>query len=165
MLAHALDHDLRLLPFVTIGLFCGIRPDGELQKLAWSDIDLAEKVVTIRPEVSKTNRRRFVDLSDNAILWLESYRSKGGQTAGRIVTYTESELRGHRRKNWEAAGVTEWIQQGMRHTYCSNWLAKHKDVNKLVLQSGHDSPDTMWRHYHRGTTAEEAERFWSIVPG
>jgi hypothetical protein len=52
----------------------------------------------------------------------------------------------------------------MRHTYCSNWLAKHKDINKLVLQSGHDSVDTMWRHYHRGTTEADAKKFWVIRP-
>jgi len=40
----------------------------------------------------------------------------------------------------------------------------HKDINKLVLQSGHTSVDTMWRHYHRGTTEAEAKKFWAIMP-
>jgi hypothetical protein len=44
------------------------------------------------------------------------------------------------------------------------WLAKHKDINKLVLQSGHDSVDVMWRHYHRGTTEKHAKKFWTIRP-
>jgi integrase len=61
-------------------------------------------------------------------------------------------------------GIKNWPQQGMRHTYCSNWLARHKDINNLVLQSGHDSVDTMWRHYHRGTTEAEAKKFWAIRP-
>jgi hypothetical protein len=52
----------------------------------------------------------------------------------------------------------------MRHTFCSCWLAIHKDVNRLVLLSGHDSVDTMWRHYHRGVAEAEAKAFWSIVP-
>jgi integrase len=52
----------------------------------------------------------------------------------------------------------------MRHSYCSYWLAMHKDINKLVLQSGHTSVDTMWRHYHRGTTEAEAKKFWAIMP-
>ena len=52
----------------------------------------------------------------------------------------------------------------MRHTFCSNWLAFHKDVNELVLQSGHDSVDTMWRNYHKGVTEKEAKRFWAILP-
>jgi hypothetical protein len=37
-------------------------------------------------------------------------------------------------------------------------------VNKLVLLSGHDSTDTMWRHYHRGTIEIEAKKFWAIRP-
>jgi hypothetical protein len=74
-------------------------------------------------------------------------------------------LREHRKANWTAAGIiTKWIQQGMRHTFCSNWPAFHKDVNELVLQSGHDSVDTMWRNYHKGVTEAEAQKFWSIRP-
>jgi integrase len=147
-----------------LGCFCGIRPDGELQKLEWSDIDLSDKVVTIRPEVSKTNRRRFVDLSDNAIAWLEAYRIRGGQSAGKIVPYTDGELRARRRANRKAAGIDRWIQQAMRHSFCSNWLAQHGDVNKLVLMSGHDSPDVMWRNYHKGTSKAEAAKYWKIRP-
>jgi integrase len=164
MLQHAASNDLALLPFLVLGLFSGIRPDGELQKLEWSDIDLNDKVVTIRPEVSKTKRRRFVDLSNNAKSWLQLFIKRAGIQQGPVVTYNYSELRTHRTANWTAAGVTAWPQQGMRHTYCSNWLAKHKDINKLVLQSGHDSVDTMWRHYHRGTAEAEAKKFWAIRP-
>jgi len=56
------------------------------------------------------------------------------------------------------------VHQGMRHTFCSNWLALHKDINKLVLLSGHDSVDTMWRCYHRGVTETDAQKFWAITP-
>ena len=164
MLEHALTQDLELLPFLVCGLFCGIRPDGELQRLEWSDIDLSGKSITIRPEISKTNRRRFVDLSDNAAAWLRAYEDRGGAFEGRVVSLTPSALRLHRIANWKAAGIAEWIQQGMRHTYCSNWLAKHEDVNKLVLQSGHDSVDTMWRNYHKGVKKADAEKFWVIRP-
>jgi integrase len=164
MLEHAMSEDLQLLPFLILGLFCGIRPDGELQKIEWSDIDLDGKSITIRPEISKTNRRRFVDLSDNAAAWLRAYGGRGGAFEGRVVPLTPSALRLHRIANWKAAGITEWIQQGMRHTYCSNWLAMHEDVNKLVLQSGHDSVDTMWRNYHKGVKKTDAEKFWATRP-
>jgi integrase len=123
MLEHALAEDLQLLPFLVLGCFAGIRPDGELQKLEWSDIDLTDKVVTIRPEVSKTNRRRFVDLSENAKAWLQTFINRAGAPSGRVVTYSESELRARRTANRKAAGIDRWIQQAMRHSYCSNWLA------------------------------------------
>jgi integrase len=165
MLEHALATDLQLLPYVVLGCFAGIRPDGELQKVEWRDIDLTGKVVTIRPEVSKTNRRRFIDLGDNAKSWLEAYQFNGGQTGGLIIgEMTEDEIKKHRRINWKAAGIERWPRSGMRHTFCSNWLAKFKDVNKLTLMSGHDNPDTLWRHYFKGTTEVDAEQFWAIRP-
>ena len=83
---------------------------------------------------------------------------------GRIIRYNDSELRTHRSANWKAAGVIDWPQQGMRHTFCSNWLAVHKDINRLVLMSGHDSVDTMWRNYHAGIPEAEAKKFWAINP-
>jgi integrase len=164
MLEHALSEDLPLLPFLVLGFFCGIRPDGELQKLGWSDIHLADKTVVIRSEISKTKRRRFPPLSDNAVAWLNAYQLAGGPISGKLVHYAESELRRHRTINWVAAGLERWIHQGMRHTFCSNWLALHKDVNQLVLISGHDSVDTMWRHYFKGTTEADAKAFWEIRP-
>jgi integrase len=164
MLEQALAEDLALLPFLVLGFFCGIRPDGELQKLDWSDIHLTDRTVIIRSAVSKTRRRRFPELSQNAVAWLEAYQQCGGQLVGKVVSFTDSELRTRRKANQIAAGIERWVHQGMRHTFCSNWLALHKDVNKLVLMSGHDSVDTMWRHYFKGTTEADAAAFWAILP-
>jgi integrase len=163
MLADALLNDLQLVPFLALGFFTGIRPE-EIRLMNWGDIDIATKGVTIRPEVSKTRKRRFPELSDNAIAWLKAYGLAGGKTEGPIIALQEDALFAHRQKNRLAAGVVHWPNSGMRHSFCSYWLAKNLDVNKLVLLSGHDSPDTMWKNYHRGVTASDAEKFWSIVP-
>jgi integrase len=167
MLGAALEHDAQLLPFLVLGFFCGIRPEGELGKLEWRDLkfDGEKPQVVIRPEVSKTKRRRFIDLSQNALAWIEAYRHRSGRKLeGKIVPFGISTLHERRRLNREAAGVKRSIQQGMRHTFCSNWLALHEDVNRLVLQSGHDSVDTMWRAYHKGVPEAEAREFWNIRP-
>jgi integrase len=113
--------------------------------------------------VSKTKRRRFVDLSETALAWIGAYRRAGGKTQGPLVPFTPAVLRTKRREAMKATGI-RWIKQGMRHTFCSAWLAVHHDVNRLVLMSGHDDPDTMWRHYHRGMREKEAARFWAILP-
>jgi len=164
LLTAALEHEIELLPFLVLGFFCGIRPDGELQKLQWEHVHLKEKQIVIPPSVAKTKRRRFVDVSNNALLWLRAYGSRGGSFVGKIVPYEKSLLTKKRRALQETTGVKRWIQQGMRHSYCSYWLAAHHDVNKLVLQSGHTDANTMWEHYHRGTTEKEAKKFWSIRP-
>jgi integrase len=135
-------------------------------KLLWSDLkfDGAKPRVVIRPEVSKINRRRFVDISDNAVSWIEAYRQGGGVTEGNIVPFSPNVLRKKRRNNRVRAKISRWIQQGLRHSYCSAWLAQHRDVNELVLQSGHTNPNTMLQRYHRGLTEDEGKAFWSIRP-
>jgi integrase len=165
MLSHALSDDLALLPFLTLAFFTGVRPEGELTRINWSDIHFEGDTpqVIIRSEVSKTKRRRFVDLAPNAVAWLHTYRDHGGAIRGRIVPFGPNILRKKRRANREAAKV-KVIQQGARHTYCSMWLAKYEDANKLVLQSGHTDAQTMWDHYHRGVTRDEADKFWAIHP-
>ena len=68
LLCDALTNDLELVPFLVLSFYCGIRPDGELQKLIWSDLNLSasEYHVTIRPSVAKKRRKRWIDLSENS---------------------------------------------------------------------------------------------------
>src|SRR6516165_11891624 len=93
MLNRAIENDLQLVPFLVLGFFAGIRPDGELQKLEWTDVLFEEKTILIRPEVSKTNRRRFPKLSANAESWLDWYKVHGGVMEGKIVPFTPNVLR------------------------------------------------------------------------
>ena len=166
LLGDALANDVGLLPFLVLSFYAGVRPDGELQKLIWSDIDLRaeEHHVAIRPTVAKKRRKRWIDLSDNAIAWLGEYRARGGKTDGFIVPFSASTLRRKRRRNARAVGLDTWPQQGARHTYCSAWLRQHGDINKLVLQAGHESPTVLWNHYYQAMSPEDAAAFWNIFP-
>jgi integrase len=164
MLNHAFENDLGLLPFLILGFFAGIRPDGEFQKLEWLNVKFPEATIVIRPEVSKTNRRRFVDLSPNATEWIEAFRRQGGKLEGRISPFYTASVPGTPARELENSR-----HQGMAQTrHASHVLLElaggSKDVNKLVLQSGHNSIDTMWRHYHKGAPEVEAKKFWAIMP-
>ena len=83
---------------------------------------------------------------------------------GPVAPWTPQIRRTKHRTSYKAIDIKKWIQQGARHSYCSYWLAKHKDANKLVLQSGHTDADTMWVRYHQGVTETEAAKFWDIKP-
>jgi integrase len=165
MLNYALANDLEFLPFLTLATFCGIRPEGEMSRIAWSDIrtDAGRRIVLVPAIAAKTKKKRPVDLSDNAQAWLDAYRVHGGKCDSLIVPFSETTLIRKRRAMCAQLGL-RWIQQGLRHTFCSYWLAMHHDVNRLVLQSGHDNPATMWQHYFQGILDSDAKRFWSITP-
>lgn len=164
LLNHALNNDLEFLPYRVFTFFCGIRPEGELERLEWSDVRMAEKTVVLRAEITKTKRKRFVSLSDNAIEWLTEYQARGGNMMGLVAPWSPQVRRSKHRTSYRAVGIEKWIQQGARHTYCSHWLAVHKDANALVLQSGHTDAQTMWERYHQGVPESEALRFWAIRP-
>jgi integrase len=166
LLLDAIANDLELIPFLVFAFFCGVRPDGELKKLLWADVDLAirEHHVTIRAAIAKKGRKRWIDLSENALAWLNEYRNRGGKMEGRIAPFSISTLRRKRRRNALAAGLKVWPQQGARHTYCSAWLRQHGDINKLVLQAGHESPTVLWNHYYQTMTPRDAAAFWAIYP-
>lgn len=166
MLVDARINEPSLVPFLVFGFFCGIRPMGELTRLKWSDVHFDEKTVTIRKEISKTGRRRFIDLSENTLAWLSLSNTPPPNAQRKVVPFSWDELREKRESLWRrVAPRRQWIHQGMRHTFCSCWLAKHHDVNRLLLQTGHTSPQMLWDNYHLATKQAEAEKFWSITPG
>ena len=166
LLLDAIDNDLSLVPFLVLAFYAGIRPSGELQKILWSDIDLNAKKhhVTIRAAIAKKRRKRWIDLSENAIAWLLEYRARGGSMDGRITPLSASTLRRKRRRNALSAGLAEWPQQVARHTYCSCWLAQHGDIDELVLQAGHESSSIMFGRYYQAITPQAAASFWNIFP-
>src|SRR5262249_4468658 len=64
----ATDNDIELLPYHALGLFAGIRP-FELQRLDWQHVDLTERHIEIVSAVSKTGRRRIIDMESNLAAW------------------------------------------------------------------------------------------------
>jgi integrase len=166
LLFDALSNELSIIPYLVFSFFCGIRPQNEIQKVLWSDIDLTAKEhhVTIRPTVAKKRRKRWIDLSANALAWVDEYRARDGKIDGRIIPFSWSTLRRKRDRLACRVGLDAWPQDGTRHTWASAWLRQHGDINKLVLQAGHDSPTTMWNHYYQAMTPQDATAFWAIYP-
>ena len=61
------DFDPSMLPYLSLGIFAGIRPE-EIDRLSWEDI--TENSINIRGKNSKTRQRRIVRISANLRGWL-----------------------------------------------------------------------------------------------
>jgi integrase len=162
MLRTALSNDRPLLPYLAVCAFCGLRPEREAYHLDWSDVHLDDDKpeIVVSPELSKTRRRRFVEISANCAAWIRASRV---ERVGRVMPYPESTFNKRRRENRKQAGVP-LIADGLRHAFCSAHLAYHGDLNRLLLMSGHTNPQILWRHYYRHFSKDEAQRYWSITP-
>lgn len=143
----------RLVPYLALAFFAGLRPTSEIGEMTWDNIDLEGRVIRVIPSVAKTRRQRFVDISDNLAAWLESYRNEGKIHSSRNEFDRVRKL----------AGVA-WDNDIARHTFGSCYLAKHQDIQKTCLQMGHTSPDMLFTHYRGLCKKEDAEAFWKIMP-
>ena len=168
MLRTAQAHTPGLLPFLCTSLFCGVRPE-ELNRIEWRDFNLPDKKLIIRPEVSKTNQPRTVDLSDNMIEWLNTFdRGEGssrvmqGWTRG-ILTPTRNRLWRFMREQ-QPTLAKHAPHNCLRHDYVSFYLAQNNnDINTLVIQSGHSSA-VMFRHYLSIVSKADAVKYWALRP-
>jgi integrase len=165
MLECALRDDPGLVPFLVVCGFAGIRPDGEAVKIEWSDYNWAEGRLEVRPEITKTNQRRFVELEPCAREWLNVYRERGGSVAGLMAKFTsEANLRDHREANRKAAGITHWANSILRHSFASYWATLHDNIDKLLFMLGHSSLEMLRRHYRKAVPKTEAKKYFSIFP-
>ena len=145
------QHKPHALPYFTLALYAGIRPE-ELEKATWSDIDLDLGIVVVSAAASKVRKRRIVDLMPKAVALLRN--------GGRLPIGRQS-----RRRFLEWAGgclgFGEWPQDILRHSAASYLLASHVDVAKVCRWLG-NSPGVLLSKYTALVKREDAEKFWTL---
>ena len=146
----------KTLPYWALGLFCGLR-SAELARLEWKDIHFDEGLVEVTSLKSKTASRRFVSVRPNLAAWLEPYRDCRGKVCfdGMYRRLVEDRKR---------AGINQWPNNALRHSFASYHLAHFRDVKELALEMGHTRSEVTFRFYRELVKPAEAERFWRIAP-
>ncbi len=144
-----------LLPYVSIGMFAGLRR-SELQKLDWAEVDLESGHIEVTAAKSKTARRRLVPIAENLAAWIRPL----AQIAGPVTTVGL-------RKRFEAlrhrAGLKDWPNNALRHSFGSYRLAVCHDAARVSLEMG-NSPAMVFAHYRELVKPKDAARFWSLAP-
>ncbi|VVM06173.1 tyrosine-type recombinase/integrase [Methylacidimicrobium tartarophylax] len=142
-----------LVPYLTLGLFCGLRT-AELDRLDWQHVN--DKKVRIEADVAKTASRRVVPIPENAAAWIAPYHRKSGPVR-------PPNARRFLGKVLAASGV-KWKPNAMRHSFASYSLAATNDAPRVSLELGHMSPALVFRHYRALVSQEDAHRYFSIRP-
>ena len=145
-----------LLPYIAIGAFAGLRR-AELERSDWSDIDFDDNLIEVTAQKSKTARRRFVKIQPNLREWLLPLRKhKGSVTPDNFPKQLDATR--------EAAGIDDWPDNGLRHSFASYHLAHFKDAAALALEMGHSNSGMIFNHYRQLVRPKDAERYWNIRP-
>jgi integrase len=162
------EHKDVAVPYAALCLFAGLRP-GEAEQVEWEQVNFKTKSIEVLSHTSKSRETRFVRMEPTLTKWLRPYAQEPGtkrQKRGRVVG-------SNFRKKWEevkrAAGYdpsnkkTRWIQDIMRHSYASYWLAVHQNRAALAEQMG-NSVGVIRAHYRRPILKADALRFWALSP-
>lgn len=144
----------KLVPYLAIGYFAGLRPENELVNLDWKDIDFEAKTIRVSPATAKKRRQRYVDITDNLVAWLTPYALKSGK-----IGFSRRLFREVREDS-----KVEWSKDVMRHSFGSYLLAQNEDAPKTALQMGHSHVDVFFNHYRNLVKKSVAGKYWEIVP-
>ena len=149
-----LEARARIVPYLAIGYFAGLRPQNELANLDWKDIDFTDRTIRVDPATAKKRRQRFVDMSDNLLQWLTPYVRKSGKIGFSRFTF---------RAVRKAAGV-EWPKDVMRHCFGTYHSAMHQDNAKTSAQMGHSRTSELFKSYKNLVKRSAATDYWKIAP-
>jgi integrase len=162
-----------MVPWLAIAAFAGLR-SAELQRLDWSDIDLAEGYIEVTAAKAKTGSRRLVPITDNLLQWLVPYKQDSGPVTpfesmakqiGWMVDDANDELldQAEQAGKDKAARKFEWKRNGLRHSFISYRLAILKDVGAVSLEAG-NSAQMVFKHYRQLVTENESKQWFAICP-
>ena len=145
--------------FLAIGAFGGLRV-AEIQRLTWDRIHLKEKEIVLDASITKTSQRRIVKMTDNLVEWLTPYIFEMLQ--GGLVIKNKNIFRKELEKFREANKIN-WIDNGLRHSGASYYLALTKNANETAEQMGH-SVAVLKNNYMGLVRAEDAVKYFQIKP-
>jgi integrase len=145
-----------VVPMLAIGAFAGVR-EAEIKRLNWSEVDQRRGHIEIKSSKAKSARRRIVAMQPNLLDWLRPY---AGMTGSVVPVNARKKLDAVR----QAAGLTRWPKNGLRHSFASFRLAAIHDAPRVASELGHTSPQMLYSTYRELVLPEEAERYWEIAP-
>jgi integrase len=159
--------DNRLLPYMLIGAFAGLR-GAEIQRLDWSEIDLADGFIEVKAEKAKTDIRRLVPIAPNLKAWLNQCRKKAGpvcpfKNVVNQLMKLVAEVNKAMPKNIPDKDRMSWKKNALRHSYISYRVAQCADVARVSDESG-NSPAIIRSNYLRRVKPNLAKEWFNIMP-
>ena len=167
-LAEILTHaDKRVIPFLTLGAFAGIR-HAEIQRLDWRDIHFDAGIVEIRAAKAKTASRRMLPILDNLRAWLLPHRQPGGpvcvyRNMASEINRLVGNINKARKKDGGKRGAFLWKHNALRHSFISYRVADIQNVAQVALEAG-NSPQMIFQHYRELVRPAAAKEWFAIEP-
>jgi integrase len=159
------------LPAIALGLFAGLRPESEIWRLSWEEINFDERLIDVAHSKNIAGHR-YVKIEDNLTQWLLPYSENHGPICLQDEPYFRRlrETRERAIQKLEAQGLfagnlQTWPNDCLRHCYASYHCTYFGDSRRTSQEMGH-SGDLTWFNYHYRNRVKppDALAFWKLAP-
>lgn len=163
LLHTCLAQDQNMIAYFVLSLFGGLRPSeisgyevGKKPGITWGHVKMRNKDIVVPDECAKVVGRT-IPITPNLHEWLKAYPKAHLYPISNFKTRFQTILK--------ASGI-DWRQDILRHSYCSYYLAKHRDLGTLAYNIGHvGTLAVLRRHYeNRRVKPSQARTYWSLKP-
>lgn len=149
---------------VLIALDCALRR-GEIFTLAWSDVDLQRRTVTVRAMNAKTARSRTVSMTIRVYDWLSRWHENVGDENTRIFNVKVT-IKTAWTKALTKAGITGFHFHDCRHTAITRMIRAGMPPVEVMRISGHTTMSAFYRYCNVDReTAQRAAALLDIFNG
>jgi integrase len=149
-----------LIHFLTLGLFAGIRPIESL-RLTSKHFNLETGYIHLSGDITKSHsfKERVVPINDTLRAWLEAYPFEEKPIPVGDICYVDKAIK-------DCANLDHWERtpDGLRHSFATYEFARSRNSAETAAICGHAEAIAM-KHYRGRVTPEEADRYFSLVPG
>lgn len=155
----------KYLAWFVLSSFAGLRrielyprPASKKEPLDWKDFDWKRKIITIRPEVAKTKRRRVIHMKENVVSMLKPISKKSGSVcAGKPPDGTSW---GQSETSRLGELVGGWKKNGLRDSFIS-YCAAIDGIGTASLEAGNSESEAK-KSYHDAKGRDEAEKYFQL---
>lgn len=148
----------RLLPFLVLGMFCGLRI-SEIERASWEDINWETNTVHAGKFKRKNSMaNRHVTIAPAGLAWLERCRKESGP----FIETGESGRRADLNKLREL--TFDFDPNIFRHTFGSFHNEAFKNSPLTAQEMGHTSVQMIAKHYRKPIPKLVALGFWNLTP-
>ena len=149
----------KLIHFLTLGLFAGVRPIESL-RLTAKHINLSTGYIHLSGDITKSHsyKERVVPINDTLRAWFNAFPFEDKPVPVNDICYVDRIIK-------ECADRDRWERtpDNLRHSFATYQFALSRNSHETAMICGHAEAIAM-KHYRGRVTREDAERFFSIVP-
>lgn len=139
-----------------VGYWTGMRR-GEIINMKWSQVDLKQKIISLKKEDTKDNANRTIPLSNELIIKLSHHKlnQKKSSDKDHVIQYLDEPHKGDFRdalkRACKSAGIAYgratyngFIFHDLRKCFITNMRLAGVDDQVIMEMSGHNSMDMHW---------------------